>query len=71
MFIEAFKKAHPSLGKKDAQKKAIIQWNEVKKVLKKNPNSNIISEILQEYKLKESRLNTQNLSFILAELSKI
>ena len=62
-FIEAFKKAHPSLEKKDAQKKAIKQWNEVKNVLKENPNSNVISDKMQEFKLKQSQQNSQKLLF--------
>ena len=62
-FSECFKKAHPSLQKNTAQKEAIKQWNEAKKVLEKFPNSNIISEKMQEFKLKESQLTSKRLSF--------
>ena len=56
-------KAHPLFEKKDAQKEAIKQWKSVKKILKDNPNSNIISEKMQEFKLKQSQQKSQSLLF--------
>ena len=53
-FCEAFKKAHPSLVKNLAHKEAMKQWNELKKL--KNPETAISAKI-QEYRLKEARLN--------------
>ena len=40
-FIQAFKRANPSLGKKGCSEKAIEQWNQVTMILKDDPKSNI------------------------------
>ena len=60
-FCVAFKKAHPDIQKKGGQKLAIKEWNRLKASLVENPAA--ISDKMQEFRLKESQVNTKKLQF--------